>query len=198
MAIKCVLKKSVGLGAENERVYPKAVVYSTFSNADFLDYVRNNYGVDQGKAKSVLAAVSESMCTLLQNGHNVQIDGLGTFSVVMGGEVEAAEDGKLKLNDATVRKVRLVPDTNMMKNLKQTKFELAANEAYAPQQLTQEAALAAAQELLDEQGFFIQVDFMQKTGASKGYTSEVLKRLVDAGKIAVQKNSAARKIYIKK
>ena len=84
----------------------RPVQYTTISNNDLIDKIVKTSYVPRAAVASTLVALTEMMENYLMEGHRLQLDGFGTFSLTVDGNVvKTAQDAgiekqfnKLKIN----------------------------------------------------------------------------------------------------
>lgn len=186
MPINCkIMRNSLLKGEAGKVLYPRVIKANTMKSTDFVKMVASGRPMSESSVKSVLASVSETLATCLSNGNSVQIDGLGTFSIAMKGEVKSEGNGKLSLNHAEVNTLNFQPDKIMMNQLKDAEFSLCSDEVFEARALTTQEAVELANKLADEVGQFTRETFAAKAGISYSYAGNLLRTLEEEKLIGV-------------
>ena len=69
------------------KVYPKMVVNRTLSRKEFIERMQGYHrGISASTTEAVLMDVEEILVEMLSMGYNVNLEGLGTFSLSLGFE----------------------------------------------------------------------------------------------------------------
>lgn len=186
MAVKCVLKSIGGAQKESGILYPVVVNYSRIRASDFVDMMEENCGVKRAQILSVLAALAEQACQMIEVGHSVEVPYFGTLSMAMKGRGETDEEGKAQLTDARFWKLRIKPCAAVRDRLRMTDFKLATHRVLSGTSVSIEAAKEACQKLCDEKGVFGIGDFQSEAHVSYGTAQRILKQLEDEGFLALR------------
>lgn len=194
MAVKCKLRKVSGVLKDTDKFFPEAINFSRIDADRFLDSIANNSQVGRPQVQSTMAAVAENMLYFLQNGHSVEVPYLGTISLAIKGSVEKDEKGKFVLKDAQFRRLELQPSVSLLRQLKQTKFELATSSVKKMPISSREDVLGVVQKLCERDGYVTIQTYCHTTGSSPYMTKKALKSLLNEGLI-IETHSGRIAIY---
>lgn len=183
MGINCVIRQSSGKLKEEKALYPCVVNAAKIGQDEFERMVCENRGLNPAQVRGVLCGVSETIATLLKLGHSVKVNGLGTFSVDVKGQVVPDNRGVLQLKDASVKRIKITADAALLKQTKDSKFTLLDHTARESATYDTDTAMTAAGALLSDKAFFTCSDFMNETGTSRFLAMRMLRTLEDEGLI---------------
>ena len=184
MTINCkIMRNSLLKGEAGKALYPRVIKNQAMKSGDFVKMVAANRPVSEASVKAVLSAMSEVLATCLANGNTVQVDGLGTFSIAMKGEIKADENGVLQLKNAGISTLNFQPDKDIMASFDDVKFTLKSHDVFEARTISTADAEAIADQIAAEVGQFTREVFAAKAGISYSYAGNVLKALEGEGKI---------------
>ena len=193
MSIKLkVIESNLGKVNQKPALYAKVQSYVTFTTEDFANRVSTNHGVSLSNAKAVLNALSMEMLDCLCNGHNVKIDGIGTFSLNLTGKVILNKNNRVSAKELHLNGIRLTPDKAALRILDDTNLEIVNKDAEQPVAITLEEAEAVAIRMLKDSPVFYTSDFAFKTRLSKHLSYKYLKQLTQKG---VLKREGSKRLY---
>lgn len=183
--IKCKIMRSHNCpGAAGETAYPRTIAYNTLKESDFTKLVSDTRNLTQGEVKAVLTGAAEVLATYLSVGHSVQVEGLGTFSLSMKGDVKPDKKGTLQLDGAKIKTVNFMPSKQIKRTLGDIKFELVSHEINDAARLNTATAMKIATSLCQNKGLFSSNDFASYAGISYTYARKILLGLVESGALA--------------
>ncbi len=108
-------------GEEKVLYYPISVAVSTFTTDEIAKEISDASSLTESDVSGALKAFSTIIIQKLRYGHNVKLDGIGTFSLSVRGEgVENPEDFKASM--VRVGKVAFKSDIKLRESLEDTKF----------------------------------------------------------------------------
>ncbi|MGN1214528.1 MAG: hypothetical protein ACI4TR_06485 [Bacteroidaceae bacterium] len=186
MKIKCYLKAAGGFMQSEDLSYPAVVDAGRIDGEAFVDSMEVNNKVPRGQALAVLNGVSVELLRFLELGHSVEVPGLGVFSLDVKGKVATNENGNKKVADGKAV-INFMPKSVLRRGVESADFEIV-NENVAPSRsLSNEEAMAVAEKLCDEMGFFMQRHFAEAACVSQSYASRLLGGLVKNGKLTCER-----------
>jgi predicted histone-like DNA-binding protein len=119
---KVVSKRPGGMAGNNTpRYYPVLTDRSVADLRMVADLISERSSMHSAAVVGVLDALTKLVPQLLQDGHNVRLDGFGTFSLHVSGKGQDTPD-KVSVHDITGVKMAFLPDKRIKRNLKVTKF----------------------------------------------------------------------------
>jgi len=119
---KVVTKRPGGFAGENTpRYYPVLTKRRTANLREVMELISERSAFSRADVIGVVESLIHLIPELLQGGNNVKLDGLGTFSV------HARSDGRDHAEEVTLRdikelKISFLPDKQIKKQMKSTKF----------------------------------------------------------------------------
>lgn len=177
MSIKCIIRSLKEPHTGKENVYPYVVNAPTINEEAFIDFVCTNRQLERAQVKAVLDGVSTSLGELLSLGHLVKVDGIGSFSVDVKGQLERDKRGVLQLKDAKVKSVKVKPSARLMKELGDCRFSLIHHDTIQPTNVNLDDARKAVADLLNEKPFFSSVELQRVIGSSSPHVLKLLKEM---------------------
>lgn len=88
------------------RVYPKIVTNRTLSRKEFIKRMQSYHrGISESTTEAVLLDVADMLVEMLSMGYNVNIEGIGTFSLSLGFEDDKPTEMQSEDDKMTYRKV---------------------------------------------------------------------------------------------
>ena len=106
------------------RVYPKMVPYRTLSRKEFVEQMQSYHrDLSQGTIEAVLTDVEDVLVRMLSMGYNVNLEGLGTFSLSLGFEDDKptemqTDDDMMKYRKVGVKNVNFNSSPEFVKAVK--------------------------------------------------------------------------------
>ena len=106
------------------RVYPKMVPYRTLSRKEFIEKMQSYHrDLSLGTIEAVLTDVEDVLVRMLSMGYNVNLEGLGTFSLSLGFEDDKptemqTDDDMMKYRKVGVKNVNFNPSPEFVKAVK--------------------------------------------------------------------------------
>ena len=183
MAIHYGLYETSGIAASEKKIVARPKIKGRLTTEDLARQIEGATSATRGDVLLALSALTDYMADGLLNGLNVTLDGLGTFSVSMEGEVRPDKNGKPVLHDASVRKVHFRPCRELMRKMGKASFTSQNTEAHHSASLTDEEVRQRTTETLtgrEAVGF----DELRKVlGMTVSTARRRLKVLVDDGTI---------------
>ena len=106
------------------KVYPKMVVNRTLSRKEFIERMQGYHrGISASTTEAVLMDVEEILVEMLSMGYNVNLEGLGTFSLSLGFEDDKptemqTDDDMMKYRKVGVKNVNFNSSPEFVKAVK--------------------------------------------------------------------------------
>lgn len=122
MAINYDFYDSSNLRGVKHSVYAKPVGGQLVDSDKLAGLIEHATTASRADILLVLSALADEMGFQMEQGNRVKLDGLGTFSISMGGEIDTDRNGKLLLKDAHVRGIRFKPTPSLMAKLRRADF----------------------------------------------------------------------------
>lgn len=193
MSIKIkIFESNLKSKGNNTAYYPKFQSYNTYSTQQFAEMLSINQSISLSNVKAVLDAMGAQLLDCLSNGHNVKIDGVGTFSLNVSGKV-TFKDSKVSPKHLYVDGIGLLPDTKASKQMKHIKIQLIGNMPQPKRTIDISSAEELVNEMLGENSALFVSDFARRANVSDYTSRKVLNQLVVNGLLV---RSGARGHYV--
>ena len=164
------------------RVYPKMVPYRTLSRKEFVEQMQSFHrDLSQGTIEAVLTDVEDVLVRMLSMGYNVNLEGLGTFSLSLGFEDDKptemqTDDDMMKYRKVGVKNVNFNSSPELVKAVKmETDCDLERDmggvKVIRKQLYSKEERIARALSVLEKNavitlGDYAYINDMSRTAAS--------------------------------
>ena len=164
------------------RVYPKMVPYRTLSRKEFIEKMQSYHrDLSQGTIEAVLTDVEDVLVRMLSMGYNVNLEGLGTFSLSLGFEDDKptemqTDDDMMKYRKVGVKNVNFNSSPELVKAVKmETDCDLERDmggvKVIRKQLYSKEERIARALSVLEKNavitlGDYAYINDMSRTAAS--------------------------------
>lgn len=170
------------------KVYPKMVVNRTLSRKEFIERMQGYHrGISPSTTEAVLMDVEEILVEMLSMGYNVNLEGLGTFSLSLGFEDDKAtemqgDDDKMTYRKVGVRDVNFKASPDFIKFVKQAadrdlERDMGGVKLILKKKYTREERIARALDVIDENGFIGLTDYAYINNLSRTAASLELKEI---------------------
>ena len=107
------------------KVYPKMVTNRTLSRKEFVKKMQGYHrGISESTTEAVLMDVADMLVEMLSMGYNVNLEGLGTFSLSLGFEDDKptemqGEEDKMAYRKVGVKDINFKASPELLKSVKQ-------------------------------------------------------------------------------
>ena len=170
------------------KVYPKMVVNRTLSRKEFIERMQGYHrGISASTTEAVLMDVEEILVEMLSMGYNVNLEGLGTFSLSLGFEDDKptemqGDDDKMTYRKVGVRDVNFKASPDFIQSVKREtdpdlEREMSGVKQILKQKYTREERIARALDVIDENGFIGLTDYAYINNLSRTAASLELKEI---------------------
>ena len=170
------------------KVYPKMVVNRTLSRKEFIERMQGYHrGISASTTEAVLMDVEEILVEMLSMGYNVNLEGLGTFSLSLGFEDDKptemqGDDDKMTYRKVGVRDVNFKASPDFIQSVKREtdpdlEREMSGVKLILKQKYTREERIARALDVIDENGFIGLTDYAYINNLSRTAASLDLKEI---------------------
>lgn len=172
------------------RVYPKMVPYRTLSRKEFVEQMQSYHrDLSQGTIEAVLTDVEDVLVRMLSMGYNVNLEGLGTFSLSLGFEDDKptemqTDDDMMKYRKVGVKNVNFNSSPEFVKAVKmETDCDLervmSGVKVIRKQLYSKEERIARALEVIEKNGVLTLGDYASINNLSRTSASMELKELTN-------------------
>ena len=170
------------------KVYPKMVVNRTLSRKEFIKRMQGYHrGISASTTEAVLTDVEDMLVEMLSMGYNVNLEGLGTFSLSLGFEDDKptemqGDDDKMTYRKVGVRDVNFKASPDFIKAVKQEtdrdlERDMGGVKLILKKIYTREERIARALDVIDENGFIGLTDYAYINNLSRTAASLELKEI---------------------
>lgn len=170
------------------RVYPKLVTNRTMSFSNLLDKMKlYNRGLSPTVVDAAVTDVRDMLVELLSMGYNVNIEGLGTFSLSLDFEDDKptemqGDDDKMIYRKVGVKNVNFKPSPELVKDIKHKtdpdlERDMGGVKVIRKELYTREQRVARALKVIDENGFIGLTDYAYINNLSRTAASLELKEI---------------------
>lgn len=170
------------------KVYPKMVVYRTLSRKEFIERMQGYHrGISASTTEAVLMDVEDMLVEMLSMGYNVNLEGLGTFSLSLGFEDDKptemqGDDDKMTHRKVGVRDVNFKASPDFIKSVKlaadrDLERDMGGVKLILKKKYTREERIARALDVIDEKGFIGLTDYAYINNLSRTAASLELKEI---------------------
>ena len=170
------------------KVYPKMVVNRTLSRKEFIKRMHDYHrGISPSTTEAVLMDVEEILVEMLSMGYNVNLEGLGTFSLSLGFEDDKptemqGDDDKMTYRKVGVRDVNFKASPDFIKSVKQAadrdlERDMGGVKLILKKKYTREERIARALDVIEENGFISLTDYAYINNLSRTAASLELKEI---------------------
>ena len=164
------------------RVYPKMVPYRTLSRKEFIEKMQSYHrDLSLGTIEAVLTDVEDVLVRMLSMGYNVNLEGLGTFSLSLGFEDDKptemqTDDDMMKYRKVGMKNVNFNSSPEFVKAVKMEtdcdlEREMSGVKVIRKQLYSKEERIARALSVLEKNaaitlGDYAYINDMSRTAAS--------------------------------
>lgn len=192
------------------KVYPKMVVNRTLSRKEFIERMQGYHrGISASTTEAVLMDVEEILVEMLSMGYNVNLEGLGTFSLSLGFEDDKptemqGDDDKMTYRKVGVRDVNFKASPDFIKSVKQAadrdlERDMGGVKLILKKKYTREERIARALDVIDENGFIGLTDYAYINNLSRTAASMELKKITaDRNSPIGSMGSGSHKVWVKR
>lgn len=192
MEINCRLRTTRGMLQKDAYVYPEPIDAGRIGGDDFVEALQRNCGVTPAMARAVFSGMTSELLKDLTLGHSVEIPGLGVFRVDVKGKVKERKTGTKYIDNGKIN-ISFTPRTEVHRRLNEATLKVMSGRVVKGACLTEEAAMAVVDRLLETRRWFMCKHFSEETGASLSQSYRLLNALSDKKLLLKQREGG---IYI--
>ncbi|MEG1581481.1 MAG: hypothetical protein RR386_09525 [Bacteroidaceae bacterium] len=178
--------------AEETKYHIRPVGRSVITSENIADRMQRQCTISKPDVVLALSALSRALVEVLNFGHTVRLDGIGSFRVVLEGSVEKRGRG-LKLVNGGVRNICFRPDPKLLNAVRQTKLERSVTRGNHSKTYTKEELMALLDHYFQEHETLTPRDFCDTACMAKATGTRTLKTLREAGVI---KNIGTARLHL--
>ena len=172
------------------RVYPKMVTNRTLSRKAFVKKMQGYHrGISESTTEAVLMDVADMLVNVLSMGYNVNLEGIGTFSLSLGFEDDKptemqSEEDKMTYRKVGVKDINFKASPELLKSVKHEtdrdlERDMGGVKVIRKQLYSREERIAHALEVIEANGFITLSDYAYINDLSRTAASMELKELTD-------------------
>lgn len=197
MAVRYKLLKMTGGLPKNADFKVVPMEYGTVGLKQMQGHIERATSLTLADLVGVLEALKTEMLDQLALGNRVYLDGIGYFSLSVGGEVyEDPRSHRFRLRNPAVRTVNFRPEKSFLKAMSGADFENATYQSALHSVPTPEEVEAALATLFAEQSFITTGDLRGQLHLSRSGTYRLAAELERSGKLQ-NVGTTYRKIYVR-
>ncbi len=192
------------------KVYPKMVTNRTLSRKEFIEKMQFYHrGISPSTTEAVLMDVEDMLIRMLSMGYNVNLEGLGTFSLSLGFEDNKptemqGDDDKMTYRKVGVRDVNFSASPELVKALKREtdsdlERDMSGVKVIRKQLYSKEERIARALKVIEDNGVLTLGDYAYINNLSRTAASLELKAITTEEASPIQsKGSGSHKVWVKR
>ena len=192
------------------RVYPKLVTNRMLSRKEFIENMhRYHRGISPSITEAVLMDVEDTLVQMLSMGYNVNLEGLGTFSLSLAFEDEKptemqSDDDKMTYRKVGVKNINFNPSPEFVKAVKREtdrdlERDMGGVKVIRKQLYTQEERIARALKVIEENGVLTLGDYAYINNLSRTAASLELKEITADESSPIQSmGNGSHKVWVKR
>ena len=170
------------------RVYPKIVTNRTLSRKEFIQRMQGYHrGISESTTEAVLLDVADMLVEMLSMGYNVNLEGIGTFSLSLGfeddkpTEMQSAED-KMTYRKVGVKDINFKASPELIREVKREtdrdlERDMGGVKVIRKQLYSREERIARALEVIEKNGVLTLGDYASINNLSRTSASLELKEI---------------------
>ena len=192
------------------RVYPKMVTNRTLSRKEFIKRMQGYHrGISESTTEAVLLDVADMLVEMLSMGYNVNLEGIGTFSLSLGFEDDKptemqSEEDKMTYRKVGVKDIYFKASPEFIKEVKrETDHDLERDmggvKVIRKQLYSREERIARALEVIEANGLITLSDYAYINNLSRTAASLELKEITDDKTSPIgSMGSGSHKVWVKR
>ena len=192
------------------KVYPKMVTNRTLSRKEFVKKMQGYHrGISESTTEAVLMDVADMLVNVLSMGYNVNLEGIGTFSLSLGFEDDKptemqGEEDKMAYRKVGVKDINFKASPELLKSVKQEtdrdlERDMGGVKVIRKQLYSREERIAHALEVIEANGFITLSDYAYINNLSRTAASLELKEITaDRTSPIDSMGSGSHKVWVKR
>lgn len=208
---KYKLQEMSDMRAEGKRrVYPKMVTNRTLSRKEFVEKMQGYHrGISPSTTEAVLMDVEDMLVRMLSMGYNVNLEGLGTFSLSLGFEDDKptemqSDDDKMTYRKVGVKNINFNASPEFVKAVKREtdrdlERDMGGVKVIRKQLYSKEERIARALEVINQNGALTLSDYVNINNLSRTAASLELKEITaDKTSPIRSMGNGSHKVWVKR
>ena len=192
------------------KVYPKMVTNRTLSRKEFVERMQGYHrGISPSTTEAVLMDVEDMLVQMLSMGYNVNLEGLGTFSLSLGFEDDKptemqGDDDKMIYRKVGVKNINFNASPEFVKAVKREtdrdlERDMGGLKVIRKQLYTQEERIVRALKVIEDNGVLTLGEYAYINNLSRTAASLELKAITSKEASPIQsKGSGSHKVWVKR
>ena len=192
------------------KVYPKMVTNRTLSRKEFVKKMQGYHrGISESTTEAVLMDVADMLVNVLSMGYNVNLEGIGTFSLSLGFEDDKptemqGEEDKMTYRKVGVKDINFKASPELLKSVKHEtdrdlERDMGGVKVIRKQLYSREERIAHALEVIETNGFVTLSDYAYINNLSRTAASLELKEITaDRTSPIDSMGSGSHKVWVKR
>ena len=192
------------------KVYPKMVTNRTLSRKEFVKKMQGYHrGISESTTEAVLMDVADMLVNVLSMGYNVNLEGIGTFSLSLGFEDDKptemqGEEDKMAYRKVGVKDINFKASPELLKSVKQEtdrdlERDMGGVKVIRKQLYSREERIARALEVIEANGLITLSDYAYINNLSRTAASLELKEITaDRTSPIGSMGSGSHKVWVKR
>ena len=192
------------------RVYPKMVTNRTLSRKEFIKKMQGYHrGISESTTEAVLLDVADMLVEMLSMGYNVNLEGIGTFSLSLGFEDDKptemqGEDDKMAYRKVGVKDINFKASPELLKSVKHEtdrdlERDMGGVKVIRKQLYSKDERIARALEVIEVNGLITLSDYAYINNLSRTAASLELKEITDDKTSPIgSMGSGSHKVWVKR
>ena len=192
------------------RVYPKMVTNRTLSRKEFVKKMQGYHrGISESTTEAVLMDVADMLVEMLSMGYNVNLEGIGTFSLSLGFEDDKptemqSEEDKMTYRKVGVKDINFKASPELLKSVKHEtdrdlERDMGGVKVIRKQLYSREERIARALEVIEANGLITLSDYAYINNLSRTAASLELKKITtDRTSPIGSMGSGSHKVWVKR
>ena len=192
------------------RVYPKMVTNRTLSRKEFVKKMQGYHrGISESTTEAVLMDVADMLVEMLSMGYNVNLEGIGTFSLSLGFEDDKptemkSEDDKMAYRKVGVKDINFKASPELLKSVKHEtdrdlERDMGGVKVIRKQLYSREERIVRALEVIEANGLITLSDYAYINNLSRTAASMELKEITDDKTSPIgSMGSGSHKVWVKR
>ena len=192
------------------KVYPKMVTNRTLSRKEFVERMQGYHrGISPSTTEAVLMDVEDMLVQMLSMGYNVNLEGLGTFSLSLGFEDDKptemqGDDDKMIYRKVGVKNINFNASPEFVKAVKREtdrdlERDMGGVKVIRKQLYTKEERIARALKVIEENGAITLGEYAYINNLSRTAASLELKAITSKEASPIRsKGNGSHKVWVKR
>ena len=179
MSIEYDFYKTNGALAKKKPHHVRVVEHDTIHSEELAENIQAGTTLSVADIKGALSALTSEVASQLSMGRRVHLEGLGYFSLSIGGEVTTDKNNQLKLKNPKVRTVRFLPEDHLLQQFHDMSFTCQHHKGSASKTYNEQGLHDIVDSLLSQHSFFTSNDFFKTAHVTRSSGYRLLRQLED-------------------